>query len=185
MFLGQEYHILGHWFILHFTENNGMAFGMEFGGDYGKLFLSTFRLLFVCGLFWYLHKMVKEKADTLFITCLSLIIAGAVGNLIDSTFYGMIFSSSDFQIAQLLPPEGGYSGLFYGKVVDMLYFPLIRGHFPEWFPVWSGEGFEFFRPVFNIADSSISIGVMLWIIFQKRFSKHLEKPKEILQEETN
>lgn len=179
MFLGQEFHLLGDWFIIHFTENNGMAFGMEFGGSYGKLFLSAFRLIFVCGLFWYLIKMVREKVDGLYITCLSLIIAGAVGNLIDSTFYGLIFSSSDFQIAQLFPPEGGYSSLLHGKVVDMLYFPLLRGTFPQWLPFWAGEEFEFFRPVFNIADSSISIGVLMWIIFQKRFAKHLETPAEL------
>ena len=148
-----------------------MAFGMEFGGNYGKLFLSSFRLIFVCGLFWYLTKIVKEKADKLFITCLSLIIAGAIGNLIDSSLYGLIFSSSDFQIAQLFPPEGGYASLLHGKVVDMLYFPILRSHFPQWIPIWGGEDFEFFRPVFNIADSSISIGVMMWIAFQKRFTK--------------
>ncbi len=181
MFLGQEFHILDHWFILHFTENNGMAFGMEFGGDYGKFFLSAFRLVFVCGLIWYLNKMVKEKSDKLYITCLSLIIAGAIGNLIDSTFYGLIFSSSDFQIAQLFPPEGGYAGWLHGKVVDMLYFPLVRGHFPQRFPIWGGEDFEFFRPVFNIADSSISIGVAMWIIFQKRFTKHHERTEEVVQ----
>ena len=179
MFLGQEFHLLGDWFIIHFTENNGMAFGMEFGGSYGKLFLSAFRLIFVCGLFWYLIKMVREKVDGLYITCLSLIIAGAVGNLIDSTFYGLIFSSSDFQIAQLFPLGGGYSSLLHGKVVDMLYFPLLRGTFPQWLPFWAGEEFEFFRPVFNIADSSISIGVLMWIIFQKRFAKHLETPAEL------
>lgn len=172
MFLGQEYHFLGNWFIIHFTENNGMAFGMEFGGNYGKLFLSSFRLIFVCGLFWYLTKIVKEKADKLYITCLSLIIAGAIGNLIDSSLYGLIFSSSDFQIAQLFPPEGGYASLLHGKVVDMLYFPILRSHFPQWVPFWGGEDFEFFRPVFNIADSSISIGVMMWIAFQKRFTKN-------------
>ena len=181
MFLGQEYRIIGDWFIIHFTENNGMAFGMEFGGEFGKLLLSAFRLVFVCGLFWYLHKMVKEKADKLYITCLSLIIAGAIGNLIDSTFYGLIFSSSDFQIAQMFPPEGGYSSLLHGKVVDMLYFPLVRGHFPQWFPIWRGEDFEFFRPVFNIADSSISIGVAMWIIFQKRFTKYHEKTEDVVQ----
>ena len=185
MFLGQEYHIIGQWFILHFTENNGMAFGMEFGGNYGKLFLSAFRLVFVCGLFWYLLKMVKEKADQLYIVCLSLIIAGAIGNLIDSTFYGVIFSSSDFQIAQLFPAGGGYAEVLHGKVVDMLYFPLVHGNFPHWLPFWGGEDFEFFRPVFNIADSSISIGVMMWIVFQKRFLKHQEHMSVAIQTDDN
>jgi signal peptidase II len=168
MYLGQEYRI-ADWFILHFTENNGMAFGMEFGGEYGKLALSLFRIVFVGGISVYLYRLVKTKADPFYITCIALIIAGATGNIIDSTFYGIIFSSSDFQLAQFMPAEGGYSSLFHGKVVDMFYFPLIRGQFPVWFPIWSEEPYLFFRPVFNLADSSISIGVMMMILFQKRF----------------
>lgn len=168
MYLGQEFEITP-WFLIHFTENNGMAFGMELGGDYGKLFLSVFRIVFVSAMAWYLHKLVKEKGSPMFITILSLVFAGAIGNIIDSVFYGVIFSSSEFgTIAQLFPPEGGYSSLLHGKVVDMFYFPLISGRFPEWLPVWGGESFLFFRPVFNLADASISIGVILWILFQKK-----------------
>jgi signal peptidase II len=168
MYLGQEYEVT-KWCIIHFTENNGMAFGLEFGGDFGKLFLSLFRIVFVGAMFWFLYKLVKEKASTLFVTVVSLVIAGAVGNIIDSVFYGVIFSSSEFgTIAEMFPPEGGYSTLLHGKVVDMFYFPLLSGQFPEWFPIWGGESFLFFRPVFNLADASISVGVILWILFQKK-----------------
>jgi signal peptidase II len=174
MYLGQE-HRIADWFILHFTENNGMAFGMEFGGEYGKLALTLFRILFVGGIFFYLKKLVAQKADTFYITCIALIIAGASGNIIDSIFYGKIFSSSDYQLATLFPAQGGYANFFHGKVVDMFYFPLIEGVFPTWVPFWGGQEYLFFRPVFNVADASISIGVMLMIIFQKRFFKDEEK----------
>jgi len=168
MYLGEEIEIT-RWFLIHFTENNGMAFGMELGGDYGKLFLSVFRIVFVSAMAWYLHKLVREKGSPMFITIISLVFAGAIGNIIDSVFYGVIFSSSAFgTIAQMFPAEGGYSSLLHGKVVDMFYFPLISGRFPEWLPVWGGESFLFFRPVFNLADASISVGVILWILFQKK-----------------
>jgi signal peptidase II len=177
MYFGQEFEITP-WFLIHFTENNGMAFGMELGGDYGKLFLSVFRIVFVSAMAWYLHKLVKEKGSPMFITILSLVFAGAIGNIIDSVFYGVIFSSSEFgTIAQLFPPEGGYSSLLHGKVVDMFYFPLISGRFPEWLPVWGGESFLFFRPVFNLADASISIGVILWILFQKKIYPEEQEQK--------
>ena len=175
MYLGQEHSLFGDWFIIHFTENNGMAFGMEFGGNYGKLFLSVFRIIFVIGIIWYLYKITRTKYDNLYVITLSLIIAGALGNLIDSAFYGLIFNSSEYQVAELFPFSGGYSSFLHGKVVDMLYFPIIEGHFPNWFPFWGGQEFIFFRPIFNISDSSISIGVFLWIIFQKRFMKSIEK----------
>lgn len=177
MYLGQEYHI-ANWFILHFTENNGMAFGMEFGGVYGKLLLSLFRIVFVIGITFYLKRLVKEKADPFYITCVALVIAGATGNIIDSTFYGLAFSTSEYQLAQFLPHGGGYASLLHGKVVDMFYFPIISGHYPAWFPFFGGEDFLFFRPVFNFADSSISVGIMLMIIFQKRFFSE-EKKVEI------
>ncbi len=166
MYLGQEYHIAGDWFIIHFTENNGMAFGMEFAGEYGKLFLSLFRIVAVTGIAWYLAKLVKEKVHHLLTTAMALILAGALGNIIDSTFYGLIFSSSDFRIAEFLPAEGGYATLLHGKVVDMFYFPIIKGFLPDWVPFWGGDYFVFFRPVFNIADASISIGVGLILVFQ-------------------
>lgn len=178
MYIGQEYNVFGNWFIIHFTENEGMAFGMKFGGEYGKLILSLFRIVAVAAIGWYLYKLIKENADKLYIICMSLIFAGAVGNIIDSVFYGLIFSESYFNIAQFMPAEGGYAGLLHGKVVDMFYFPLFSGYYPDWFPLWGGEDFLFFRPVFNIADSAISIGVVLLIIFQKRFFNKENDKKE-------
>ena len=178
MYIGQEYSVFGNWFIIHFTENEGMAFGMKFGGEYGKLMLSIFRIIAVGGIGWYLYKLIKENADKLFIISMSLIFAGAVGNIIDSVFYGLIFSESYFNVAQFMPAEGGYGSFLHGKVVDMLYFPIISGNFPDWFPIWKGEEFLFFRPVFNIADSAISIGVVLLIIFQKRLKRNSPVLKE-------
>jgi signal peptidase II len=168
-YLGQEVHVAGDWFIIHFTENNGMAYGMEFGGTFGKLFLSTFRILAVAGIGWYLFSIVKKQEDKLYITCIALIFAGALGNIIDSAFYGMIFSESGYDPARFMPEEGGYSTFLHGKVVDMFYFPVIKGHFPSWFPFWGTEEFVFFRPVFNFADASISIGVAMIILYQRRF----------------
>lgn len=167
MYLGEEFRIT-NWFIIHFTENNGMAFGMELGGDYGKLFLSLFRIVFVSAMAWFLWTLIRDRAHSMYITVVSLVFAGAIGNIIDSVFYGVMFSASDYEIARLFPPEGGYSGWLHGKVVDMFYFPLISGTFPEWLPVWGGESFLFFRPVFNLADASISVGVFLWFVFQKK-----------------
>jgi signal peptidase II len=167
MYLGQEFRITD-WFIIHFTENNGMAFGMELGGDYGKLFLSLFRIVFVSGMAWFLYNLIRSKASGIYISVVSLVFAGAIGNIIDSVFYGVIFSASDYEVARLFPPEGGYAGWLHGRVVDMFYFPLISGTFPQWFPVWGGESFLFFRPVFNLADAAISVGVFMWIIFQKK-----------------
>lgn len=181
MFLGEEFNVLGSWFIIHFTENNGMAFGMELAGDYGKLFLSVFRILAAFGGLFYLIYAVKQKLHPGFIASVALILAGAVGNILDSTFYGILFSDSTYDLARFLPAEGGYASLFHGRVVDMLYFPLLEGHFPEWFPVWGGEHFIFFRPVFNIADSAISIGVAIILLYQKKFF-HKEAQSELVQE---
>jgi signal peptidase II len=171
MYLGQEYHVIGNWFIIHYTENNGMAYGMELGGDNGKLFLSLFRIIAVIGLAYYLYDLTRKKTHPGFVACIALILAGALGNIIDSVFYGKFFTESNYELAKFLPHGGGYAGWLHGKVVDMLYFPLITGHYPQWFPLWKGEDFIFFRPVFNIADSSITIGVAIIILFQKRFFK--------------
>jgi signal peptidase II len=169
MFPGEEFKIF-NWFIIHYTENNGMAFGFEFGGTAGKAFLSLFRIIASCGIGWYLIKLIRKNVHFGIIACFSLIFAGAIGNIIDSAFYGMIFSDDTNNLAKLFPPEGGYSGFLHGRVVDMLYFPIINSHFPSWIPGIGGSSFQFFRPIFNIADSSITIGVMLFILFQKRFT---------------
>ena len=173
MYLGQEYQVFD-WFYIHFTENNGMAFGMEFGGDWGKLGLSLFRIVFVVFMASFLLKLIRKNADKVLIVSLSLVLAGAVGNIIDGTLYGILFSESYRELATFLPEAGGYAPLFFGKVVDMFYFPIFKGYLPEWIPFWGGDYFVFFRPVFNIADSAISIGVAIMVIFQKKVTKELE-----------
>lgn len=184
MTIGQDFNIIGNKVLIHFIENNGMAYGMEFGGEFGKLFLTLFRIVAVGGIGYGLHYMVKHKYHRGFILNVALIFAGALGNIIDSTFYGLIFSESTFyQTASLFPDAGGYASIFHGKVVDMLYFPIIEGYFPEWFPFWAGEHFLFFRPVFNIADTAISVGVFLILIFQKRYFKEEYVEKESLNSE--
>lgn len=169
MYLGQEYKIFGNWFIIHFTENNGMAFGLEFAGDTGKLILSVFRIIASVVIFWYLFQLISKKAPKGIIVSVSLILAGALGNILDSAFYGVIFSDSTYRVAQFLPEGGGYSNYLYGKVVDMLYFPVIKGFLPHWIPFWGGDYFVFFRPVFNIADSAVSIGVGIILFSQRKF----------------
>ena len=167
-----EIPIFADWFILHFTENEGMAFGMKFGGEFGKMTLSIFRIIAVVGIGWYLVKITRQKEPLGLVLSISLIFAGALGNIIDSAFYGVIFNESTFhETARLFPAEGGYNSLLHGKVVDMLYFPIIKGYYPTWFPFWGGNDFIFFRPVFNIADSSITTGVFILIFFQKKFFK--------------
>ncbi|MGB7528859.1 MULTISPECIES: lipoprotein signal peptidase [Sphingobacterium] len=178
MTIGQDFKVLGDKVLIHFIENPGMAYGMEFGGEYGKLFLSVFRIIAVMGIGYGLHYMVKNKYNRGFILNVALIFAGALGNIIDSAFYGLIFSeSTPFSKAVLFPEAGGYATFLHGKVVDMLYFPLLSGTFPTWFPIWGGEDFLFFRPVFNIADSAISVGVFLILIFQKRYFKEEHEEK--------
>ena len=172
MYLGQEYQVFD-WFYIHFTENNGMAFGMEFGGNWGKLGLSLFRIVFVVFMASFLLKLIRKNADKVLIVSLSLVLAGAIGNIIDGTLYGILFSESYRQLATFLPEAGGYAPLFFGKVVDMFYFPIYKGYLPEWIPFWGGDYFVFFRPVFNIADSAISTGVAIMVIFQKKVMKEL------------
>ncbi|TVR41688.1 MAG: lipoprotein signal peptidase [Bacteroidia bacterium] len=170
MALGESIPVFGDWFIIHFTENYGMAFGLEFSGEYGKLALSIFRIVAVVFIGLYLYRLVDKKAHKGLIFCVSMIMAGALGNIIDSTFYGLIFSESLFnEVAVIFPEGGGYGTFLHGKVVDMLYFPVIKGTFPEWLPIWAGEPYIFFRPVFNIADASITTGVFILIVFQKKF----------------
>ncbi|HQV51093.1 MAG: lipoprotein signal peptidase [Flavobacteriales bacterium] len=161
--------ILGTKGYLHFIENPGMAFGMVFGGERGKLLLTLFRIIAVIAIGYSLWRMSKQGARTGLLISVALIFAGALGNIIDSTFYGLIFSqSTPYQKAILFPPEGGYGSLFHGSVVDMFYFPLWQGHFPQWFPFWGGRSFEFFEPVFNVADAAITVGVVLFILTQRK-----------------
>jgi len=159
------------WFELYFIENKGMAWGWEFGGDWGKMLLTLFRLGAVIFGTWYLGRIVKQGYSKGFIICASLIYAGALGNLIDSMFYGMIFEESSYSYVSKMFPAHGYAGFLHGRVVDMLHFPLIRSTYPSWVPFIGGEDFEFFSPIFNIADASISVGVITLFIFQKRLFK--------------
>ena len=169
MFLGQEHNIIGNWFIIHFTENNGMAYGMELGGNFGKIALSIFRIIAVGFIGYYLYKLSKLKERNLgYMLSIGGIFAGALGNILDSLFYGVMFSDSYYRVAEIFPKQGGYAPVLYGKVVDMFYFPIINGHFPEWFPIWGSEQFIFFRPVFNIADASITVSVITIILFFRK-----------------
>ena len=164
------------WFYIYFTENNGMAFGMEL---FGKLFLSLFRIVAVGFIGYYLYTLIRKNYPFGYIATIALIFAGAMGNIIDSVFYGVLFNHSYGQIATLFPPDGGYSTFLYGKVVDMLYFPLISTTLPEWVPIWGGEEFVFFRPIFNLADSSITIGVFILVLFyRKTMSRSMESHKK-------
>jgi len=174
---GDEIIVFKNWFILHFVENNGMAFGFEFAGEYGKLFLSLFRIFAVVAIGWYLFKLAKQKEVPFgFVISIALIFAGAIGNIIDSLFYGLIFNDSFGQVATLFPEGGGYAGFLHGRVVDMFYFPLIEGRYPEWVPFLGGNPFLSFRPVFNIADSAITVGIFTILLFYRSyFNKRTEK----------
>ncbi len=172
MHYGEEIKIFGlEWALIHFVENNGMAFGITLGGKFGKLALSLFRITAVVFLIYYINLLIRLKVNTGILISFALILAGAIGNIIDSTFYGLIFSESQIHgsVAQLFPQKGGYGSFLHGKVVDMLYFPVFRGHFPDWFPFWSNRPYLFFKPVFNIADTSITLGVLNILFFQRRF----------------
>ncbi len=167
MMLGEEFCVAGEWFRIHFVENNGMAFGMEMGGSIGKMALSLFRIVAVGAIGVYLVMLCRKKARTFYVASIALVWAGAVGNIIDSVFYGVVFDSSLGQVAQLFPETGGYSTWLHGRVVDMFYFPLIESRYPDWLPVVGGNSFIFFRPVFNFADASISVGVALLLLFHR------------------
>ncbi len=174
MELGESIKIT-NWFYIYFTENNGMAFGWEF---FDKIFLTIFRIVASVAIAWYLFELKKNNYKLGYMICIALIFAGAVGNIIDCIFYGKIFSGSYGQIATLFPPEGGYASWLHGRVVDMFYFPLIEGIWPSWVPYLGGQDFIFFRPIFNLADASISVGVAILLLFyRKTLSGSLERKK--------
>lgn len=171
--------LFGDWGYLHFIENRGMAFGMEFGGQGGKLALTLLRIAAVTGIGFALWRMVNNNARRMAIISVALVFAGALGNIIDSTFYGLLFSASvNGEPAVFLPPDGGYAPIFHGAVVDMFYFPLWEGRLPEWLPIWGGQHFEFFQPVFNLADAAITTGITLFILSHRRPRKQ-EAPAAI------
>lgn len=176
MFFHESIHVTD-WCYIYFTENNGMAFGMEI---FGKLFLTSFRIIAVALIIYYLYKIIKRGTAKMgFIVCLSLILAGAAGNIIDCVFYGMIFSeSTPFQIAQFVPWGEGYTSLFHGRVVDMFYFPIIDTHWPDWMPMVGGNRFIFFSPIFNFADAAISCGIIAMLIFYSSYLNHLHEDRE-------
>ncbi len=193
--LNESHQVIGSGFQLYFVENPGMAYGWKFGGNWGKMALTIFRMLAVIFGTWYLGKIIREKQHTGFIFCASLVYAGALGNLIDSSFYGLIFDKGmtvDPAIKDYVGYSGlakfsskGYASFLHGNVVDMLYFPVIKGHYPSWVPVFGGDDFEFFRPIFNIADASITTGVLSILVFQKRFFKQRNSSEKHPTVETN
>ncbi len=165
--------LAGDWAYLFFIENRGMAFGMEFGGESGKLVLTLLRIAAVFAIGYGLRQMVRHGARPLQITSVALVFAGALGNIIDSTFYGLLFSASvGTEPAVFMPPEGGYASLFHGAVVDMFYFPLWEGRLPEWLPIWGGKHVEFFQPVFNVADAAITTGIGLFVFSHRK--RHMD-----------
>ncbi len=178
MMIGEEFPVFGNWFIMHFVENNGMAFGMELAGEFGKLFLSVFRIVAVGGIGYYIYKLTQKETPVGLIICVSLVLAGALGNIIDSAFYGLIFDHSHGQVASFMPEGGGYATFLHGKVVDMFYFPILRGTYPDWLPFMGGNDFLFFRPVFNFADSAISVGIFILLIFYRNHFKEHESEEK-------
>lgn len=184
MYRGESFRI-ADWFYIYFTENNGMAFGMEI---FSKLFLTSFRIAAVAAIIWYLCKVIRQGiVKTGYIVCLSLILAGALGNIIDSVFYGVLFSESTFhEIAHWVPIGEGYSDWFYGKVVDMFYFPIIDSHWPSWMPFVGGDHFIFFSPIFNFADAAISVGIITLLLFYSKYlSQHESSPAQTDTQEQN
>ena len=170
MTIGESITVFPNWFFIKFIENPGMAFGYDIPGKWGKPLLTLFRIIAVGAIGWYLVDLLKRNAHTGLVLSVALIMAGAMGNIIDSLFYGLIFNDSTyFTVATLFPEGGGYASLLHGRVVDMLYFPVLRGTYPGWFPIHAGEPFIFFSPIFNIADSAITFGILVILVFQRKF----------------
>ncbi len=177
MHIGEDIPLIGEWCRLHFIENEGFAFGTSFGGTIGKYFLTMFRIVASVAIGWIIVNQIKKNGRTSLILCLTLILAGAVGNIIDCCLYGLIFSESYYDIAVLFPPEGGYAPFLQGKVVDMFYFPLFEFDWPQWMPFVGGNHFEFFSAIFNVADSAITIGV-IWLLIDQIFLVPSKKKAE-------
>lgn len=170
MSIGEHFNVIGNWFQIYFIENEGMAFGMKFGGQTGKLLLSIFRIVLFGALVYWIRSLLKKDTPAGVLVGLALITTGALGNIIDCMFYGILFGESTYtSVAQFLPEGGGYAPFFFGKVVDMFYFPIIDTTFPEWMPVIGGNPFRFFAPVFNFADSCVTCGALYLIFFQWKF----------------
>lgn len=181
MHIGQEIPLIGSWCKLHFIENEGFAFGMSLGGVVGKLLLTVVRLVASGFIVWYIGHIIRKGCRTSLVAILSLILTGAIGNLIDSCFYGLIFNESMYNVAVLFPPEGGYAPLFQGKVVDMFYFPLFEFFWPNWVPFVGGQHFEFFNAIFNVADAAITIGIV-WLMIDYFFFASKRSESEAIGE---
>ena len=180
MQIGEDIPLIGNWCRLHFIENAGFAFGTQFGGTVGKIVLTSIRLVASAAIAWFIAHMIKTKTRTSLIVAFALVLAGAVGNLIDSLFYGLIFNESYYNVAQLFPPEGGYAPLLQGRVVDMFYFPIIETEWPSWVPFVGGQHFLFFNAIFNVADAAITIGT-IWLIVDMLFFAENKKKEGRLQ----
>jgi signal peptidase II len=181
MSIGETIPVFGNWFLIHFVENKGMAFGVTLGGVAGKIALTIFRMIAVVALSYFINQMIRKSMPVGFILALGMITAGAAGNIIDSAIYGLIFNESTYAnalipgsgVAEFLPAEGGYAPFLQGAVVDMLYFPVINTTWPQWVPFWGGQTFTFFRPIFNLADTAITCGVLWILIFHRKSLKEI------------